>query len=136
MKLTVSPTVRGWVVTISIPEVRSADSTVTPAESMVVAVTTALWMHTHVPPGSCLAALMDIGFRFTAMTAAAVLPARSVAVTVMTLSPGWRTTPDADHWVVPEQVPLPPALFDHVTWATPISSKAVPDRLILGDVVE
>src|SRR2546422_466711 len=56
----------------------------------------------------------------------AVLPAASVAVTVSTFVPGCRTIPLAVQLVVPVAVPLPPALFVHVTWVTPTLSDAVP----------
>src|SRR5262245_61097914 len=55
-----------------------------------------------------------------------LLPAASLAVTVMTLAPGFRTTPATVHAVVPEAVPLPPRSFDQVTCVTPNASEAVP----------
>jgi len=55
-----------------------------------------------------------------------VLPAASRAVTVSTFEPGCSTIPLAVQLVVPVAVPLPPRLFAHVTWVTPMLSDAVP----------
>ncbi|PYN75950.1 MAG: hypothetical protein DMD96_26445 [Candidatus Rokuibacteriota bacterium] len=55
-----------------------------------------------------------------------MLPAASRAVTVSTFEPGCSTIPLAVQFVVPVAVPLPPRLFDHVTWVTPMLSDAVP----------
>lgn len=69
------------------------------------------------------------------MVAALLLPAASLAVTVMALLPDCSAMPDADHDAVPEQVPLPPLLFDHVTLLTPVLSEAVPPMLRVEAVV-
>jgi hypothetical protein len=62
----------------------------------------------------------------TVKVSVAMLPAASRAVTVSTFDPGWRTIPVAVQLVVPVAVPLPPRLFAHVTWVTPMLSDAVP----------
>ncbi len=67
-----------------------------------------------------------VGVNVTVKVSVAVLPAASVAVTVSTFVPGCRTIPLAVQLVVPVAVPLPPALFVHVTWVTPTLSDAVP----------
>jgi len=67
-----------------------------------------------------------VGVKVTVNVSVAVLPAASVAVTVSTFVPGCRTIPLAVQLVVPVAVPLPPALFVHVTWVTPTLSDAVP----------
>ncbi|PYM68547.1 MAG: hypothetical protein DME11_00055, partial [Candidatus Rokuibacteriota bacterium] len=65
-----------------------------------------------------------VGVKVTVNVSVAVLPAASVAVTVSTFVPGCRTIPLAVQLVVPVAVPLPPALFVHVTWVTPTLSDA------------
>ena len=67
-----------------------------------------------------------VGVKVTVKVSVAVLPAASRAVTVSTFDPGCRTIPLAVQLVVPVAVPLPPALFVHVTWVTPTLSDAVP----------
>jgi hypothetical protein len=67
-----------------------------------------------------------VGVKVTVKVSVAVLPAASRAVTVSTFVPGCRTIPLAVQLVVPVAVPLPPALFVHVTWVTPTLSDAVP----------
>ena len=58
----------------------------------------------------------------------------SMAVTVITFTPGFRAMPLADHEVVPTHVPLPPALFVQLTQTmlTDASQQAVP----VSDTVE
>ena len=56
-----------------------------------------------------------VGVKVTVKLCVAVLPAASRAVTVRMLVPSWRTIPLAVQLVVPVAVPLPPALFTHVT---------------------
>ena len=60
----------------------------------------------------------------------------SVAVTVMTLLPGCRATPEVDHVDVPVQVPLPPALSDHVTEEMVELPDAVPAMSTVALAVE
>src|SRR5207247_4748710 len=67
-----------------------------------------------------------VSLNVTVKVSVAVLPAASRAVTVSTFDPGCRTIPLAVQLVVPVAVPLPPALFVHVTWVTPTLSDAVP----------
>ena len=55
------------------------------------------------------------GVKVTVKASIAVLPAPSRAVTVRVFVPGCRTIPLAVQLVVPVAVPLPPALFTHVT---------------------
>ncbi len=55
----------------------------------------------------------------------AVLPAASRAVTVITFVPA-RNATLADQLVVPDAVPLPPALLVQVTCVTPTLSEAAP----------
>src|SRR5207245_1584308 len=62
----------------------------------------------------------------TLRVAVPVLPAASRAVIVRTFVPLCRTIPLAVQLVVPVAVPLPPRLFAHVTWVTPMLSAAVP----------
>jgi len=57
------------------------------------------------------------------------LPAASLAVTVRTFVPGWRTMSLAVQLVVPIAVPLPPWLSVQLTWITPSASEAVPARV-------
>src|SRR5436190_1247306 len=64
-----------------------------------------------------------------------VLPAASLAVTVMTLAPVCSARPCADHDVVPEAMPLPPRSFDHRTSVTPKTSDAVPPSVSVAAVV-
>src|SRR3989339_1228857 len=67
----------------------------------------------------------------TAMASVPVLPALSLAVTVMVLSPLERVMLETDHEVVPVAVPLPPLLLLHVTLLIPLAlSNAVPSMLI------
>ena len=67
-----------------------------------------------------------VSLNVTVKVSVAVLPAASRAVTVSPFAPGCRTIPLAVQLVVPVAVPLPPALFTHVTWVTPTLSDAVP----------
>lgn len=71
----------------------------------------------------------------TAIVVVPLFPAASLAVTVMTLLPDCSVMPDADHEVVPEQVPEPPLSLDHVTAATPTLSEAVPPMERVDEVV-
>ena len=57
------------------------------------------------------------------------LPAASLAVTVRTFVPGWRTMPLAVQLVVPIAVSLAPWLSIQLTLITPSSSEAVPARV-------
>ena len=57
-----------------------------------------------------------------------VLPAASRAITVSTFAPDCSAIPLTDQAAVPVAVPLPPRLFDQVTWVTPTLSAAVPPR--------
>ena len=66
-----------------------------------------------VPPFETVSA--KVGVKVTVKASVAVLPAASVAVTVSPFAPGCRTIPLAVQLVVPVAVPLPPALFTHVT---------------------
>ena len=59
--------------------------------------------------------------------------AASCAVIVMLFKPLAREIPEQLQLVVPMHVPLPPVLFDHVTWVTPTLSDAVP--LIVSGVL-
>jgi len=74
--------------------------------------------------------------RVTVVVAIAALPAASFAVTVMMLTPTASGTLGVLHPVVPNATPLPPALFDHDTCATPVSSLAVPPSTIEDSAVE
>jgi len=65
----------------------------------------------------------------TVTVSVVVLPAASRAVIVSTFDPVWRAIPLAVQLVVPVAVPLPPRLFAHATWVTPMSSAAVPPRI-------
>ncbi len=70
------------------------------------------------------------------MASVPVLPALSVAVTVMVLSPLERVMLEIDHEVVPVAVPFPPLLLLHVTPLIPLAlSNAVPSILIVLLVV-
>jgi len=53
-------------------------------------------------------------------------PAASRAVMVTVLEPSWRAIPLVVQLLVPLATPLPPRLFDQVTWVTPTLSDAVP----------
>jgi hypothetical protein len=65
-----------------------------------------------------------------------LLPAASLAVTVMILSlPQWRVRPEIVQLFVPEAVPLPPLLFTHVTLVTPTLSQALPPRFMVLSLV-
>ena len=55
------------------------------------------------------------------------LPASSLAVMVIRLSPSPRVIPAAVQFAVPDAVPVPPRELDHVTPVTPSVSEAVPD---------
>jgi len=74
----------------------------------------------------------------TVIESVAVLPALSVAVTVMELLPLERFIDETVQLVVPLAVPLlPVALFDHATLLTPlVLSDALPLRLVVLLVVE
>ena len=65
-----------------------------------------------------------------------VLPALSLAVTVIRLSSETKLRLAIDQLVVPEAVPEPPLLFAQVTEVTPTLSEAVPERLTVDWVVE
>ena len=67
-----------------------------------------------------------VSLKVTVKLSVAVLPAASRAVTVSTFVPGWSAIPLAVQLVVPLAVPLPPRLFAHVTWVTPMLSDPVP----------
>ena len=70
------------------------------------------------------------------MVSVPVLPALSLAVTVMVLSPLERVMLETDHEVVPVAVPFPPLLLLHVTLLIPLAlSNAVPSMLIVLLVV-
>ena len=73
--------------------------------------------------------------KVTVKVTVVVLPVASCAVTVSTFVPGWRTIPPAVQLVVPVAVPVPPALFVHVTCVTPTLSDAVPPRVSVVFVV-
>ena len=75
-----------------------------------------------------------VSLKVTVTLAVAVLPAASRAVTVNTFVPVWSTIPLAVQVVVPLAVPLPPRLFTHVTWVTPMLSDAVPPS-VRGEVL-
>ena len=65
-----------------------------------------------------------------------VLPATSLAVTVIVLFPDCRLMPVADQSAVPVAVPEPPLLLTQLTWVTPWLSEALPLRvMLLFDVV-
>jgi len=64
----------------------------------------------------------------TARVSTPEFPTASFAVTVIVFNPAIRVMPVVQD-VVPVQVPLPPALEDHVTVVTPILSDAVPEML-------
>ena len=66
------------------------------------------------------------GATVTVRVSVAVLPAASLAVTVMTFWPLDRAMPVLLQLVVPLQVPLPPRLFDQLTRVTAMLSEAVP----------
>ena len=73
----------------------------------------------------------------TVIVSVAVLPAPSVAFTVMTLLPLDNAMLEIDQAVVPLAVPLPPLSLLHVILLTPlVLSEAVPPRLIVLLVVE
>ena len=68
----------------------------------------------------------------TVMVSTAVLPALSLAVTVIVLSPFDRLMLEIVQLVVPIAVPLPPLLLVHVTSFIPlVLSDALPPRLIV-----
>ena len=72
----------------------------------------------------------------TVIVSVPVLPAPSVAVTVMTLETPGRLTLETLQLVVPLAVPLPPISLFHVTEVTPlVLSEALPPRLIVLLVV-
>ena len=65
-----------------------------------------------------------------------VLPALSLAVTVMVLSPLERVMLETDQLVVPEAVPLDPVvLFFQLMLEISLSSEAVPLRLTVLELV-
>ena len=73
---------------------------------------------------------------FTVIVSVAVLPALSLAVTVMVLSPFDRLMLEIVQLVVPLAVPLPPLLLLHVTLLTlPELSDAVPLKVMVLLVV-
>ena len=55
-----------------------------------------------------------------------VLPAASLAVTLIRFSPSARLMPDAAQLSVPVAAPFPPRELDQDTWSTPSASDAVP----------
>jgi hypothetical protein len=63
------------------------------------------------------------------------LPAASLAVTVMIFVPLCSPITLTDQLAVPLAAPLPPRLFDHVTWVAPTLSEAVPPSVIELDEV-
>jgi hypothetical protein len=69
------------------------------------------------------------------MTAAAVLPFASRAVTVTTFTPPCSVT-TALQFVVPVATPLPPRSFDQETCVTPALSDATPPSVTVDAVVE
>jgi hypothetical protein len=58
------------------------------------------------------------------------LPAASLAVIVITLSPILRSIGVVAHEVVPNAAPAPPRSFAHMTLTTPTSSDATPVTMI------
>ena len=62
----------------------------------------------------------------TIRVSVAVLPAASLAVTLITFCPLYRVMPVLLQDVVPLHVPLPPRSFDQETWVTPTVSEAAP----------
>jgi len=68
------------------------------------------------------------------IVAVPMLPAASRAVMVNTFEPSMRVILLAVQLVVPVAVPLPPRLFDHVTWVTPTLSDAVPAS-VMGELL-
>ena len=81
-----------------------------------------------------MATVDGVASKVTVRLAVAVLPAASSAVTVSTFVPGWSTILLTVQVVVPLAVPLPPRLFAHVTWVTPMLSDAVPPS-VRGEVL-
>jgi hypothetical protein len=71
----------------------------------------------------------------TVITAAAVLPAASLAVTVMTVVPGRSAIAGVLHVLVPAAVPEAPRSVAQMTCVTPTLSVAVPARTTLPSVV-
>ena len=68
----------------------------------------------------------------TVMVSVAVLPALSLAVTVIVVSPFDKVMLEIVQFVVPLAVPLPPVLLLHVTLLIPlVPSDALPPRLIV-----
>ena len=65
-----------------------------------------------------------------------ILPALSLAVTVIRLLPLVRLIPKMLQLVVPVAVPLAPLSLIQVTMDTPILSEAVPDKEMVLVVVE
>ena len=65
-----------------------------------------------------------------------LLPAASVAVTVIMLSPCANVMFEADQLVVPLAVPLPPMELAQVTETTPTLSLATPPRLTVLDELD
>jgi len=55
-----------------------------------------------------------------------VLPAASLAETVIVLFPDCRLMPVTDQSAVPEAVPVPPLSLTQLTWVTPRLSEAEP----------
>lgn len=73
---------------------------------------------------------------FTVRTSVVVLPALSVAVTVITLPSTERLILGIVQIVVPFAVPLPPLLLLHVTFFTPlVTSEATPAKANMLRVV-
>ena len=81
-------------------------------------------------------AVVSGGVYVTMSVSVLVLPAASLAVTVMTLDPAARLMLGTDQLAVPLAVPLPPAELDQLTKVTPTLSLAVPPRLIVLEDVD
>jgi hypothetical protein len=69
---------------------------------------------------------VEVPVTVTVRLAVPTFPAASRALTVRTFAPSWSTMPLALQLLVPAAIPLPPRLFVHVTWVTPMLSAAVP----------
>ena len=71
------------------------------------------------------------GVYVTASVSVAVLLDASVALIVIVFRPDCSAIAEQDQEFVPAHVPLPPALFDHVTDDIASPPDAVPPRLIV-----
>jgi hypothetical protein len=96
--------------------------------------------------GDVIVSAAAVVSRVTVTVSVAVLPAASRAVMVSTFVPVCRPIPLAVQFVAPVAVPLPPRLFAHRTWVTPMLSDAVPPsvrddadvrkvELVVGEVI-